>query len=108
MTRLLASGISKTFVSARGDVEALRNVSFEVGAHEFVSIVGPSGCGKTTLLKVIAGLQEPSRGRVELLERSGARQACALVFQDHGLFPWRSVLDNVAFGLQLRGVDSDE
>jgi NitT/TauT family transport system ATP-binding protein len=108
LTRLLVSGISKTFASARGDVEALRNVSFEVGAHEFVSIVGPSGCGKTTLLKVIAGLQEPTRGRVELLERTEARQACALVFQDHGLFPWRSVLDNVAFGLQLRGVESDE
>jgi len=108
VTRLLARAVSKTFTSARGDVEALRNVSFEVGQHEFVSIVGPSGCGKTTLLKVIAGLAEASKGRIELMDRSEARQACALVFQDHGLLPWKSVLKNVAFGLELRGVALEE
>lgn len=106
MTRLLARGISKTYSSARGDVEALRGVTFEVGRHEFVSIVGASGCGKTTLLKVIAGLVEASGGQVELLGRS-TRQPYALVFQDHGLLPWRSVLENVAFGLELRGVARD-
>ena len=108
MTALNVRNISCTFASPRGDVEALRNVTFGVGAHEFVSVVGPSGCGKTTLLKIIAGLQQQSRGTVEFLDRSGARQACALVFQDHGLFPWRSVVDNVAFGLEVRGLDGAE
>jgi NitT/TauT family transport system ATP-binding protein len=108
LTRLTARSISHTFTSARGNVEALRDVTFEIGQHEFVSIVGPSGCGKTTLLKIIAGLTKPTRGTVDLLERSEARQACALVFQDHGLLPWRSVFDNVAYGLQLRGVDLDD
>jgi NitT/TauT family transport system ATP-binding protein len=108
LSRLIARDVGQTYSSARGDVEALRNVSFEVGRHEFVSIVGPSGCGKTTLLKVIAGLMEPTRGRVDILERSGARQACGLVFQDHGLLPWRSVLENVGFGLQLGGMPREE
>lgn len=108
MTRLIARGISKTYSSARGDIEALRDVTFEVGRHEFVSIVGASGCGKTTLLKVIAGLVGATHGEVELLGQSDARQKCALVFQEHGLLPWRSVLENAAFGLELRGIERKE
>ena len=103
-----AKSVWKRYDAGRHKIDALKGIDLTVLRGEVVAVMGPSGCGKTTLLKVIAGLQEPSRGRVELLERSEARQACALVFQDHGLFPWRSVLDNVAFGLQLRGVDSGE
>lgn len=84
---------------------ALDDVSFAAEGHEFVSIVGPSGCGKTTLLKCVAGLMKPSAGRVSI---SGAhdngRPVSAMVFQDHGLFPWMTVLDNVAFGLRMSGV----
>ncbi len=92
-----------------GPVEALQEVTFSVQEREFVSIVGPSGCGKTTLLKILAGLVEPTSGR---MVKSGApadrRPHSALVFQDHGLFPWMKVRDNVAFGLQMYGVPANE
>jgi NitT/TauT family transport system ATP-binding protein len=83
----------------------LEDITFRVEDHEFVSIVGPSGCGKTTLLKLVAGLDRPTSGRVAIsgLAANG-RPESAFVFQDHGLFPWMNVLDNVAFGLEMHGV----
>jgi NitT/TauT family transport system ATP-binding protein len=79
-------------------------VSFDVAEQEFVSIVGPSGCGKTTLLKIIAGLLEPTAGRIVFHDEvDRGRPRSALVFQEHGLFPWMTVLDNVAFGLKMQG-----
>jgi NitT/TauT family transport system ATP-binding protein len=101
--------VSRSFKARGRTVAALEGVSFGVEAREFVSIVGPSGCGKTTLLKVVAGLLAPTSGRVEQRSaESGDRPATALVFQDHGLFPWMSVVDNVAFGLETRGVGRAE
>jgi NitT/TauT family transport system ATP-binding protein len=86
-------------------VRALEDVSLDAAPGEFVSIVGPSGCGKTTLLKLVAGLLTPSAGTVELRGGpDGRRPRPALVFQDHGLFPWLTVRDNVAFGLEMQGV----
>jgi len=82
----------------------LADVTFGVAENEFVGIVGPSGCGKTTLLKIIAGLLHPTSGRVVTTGApENGRPASALVFQDHGLFPWMTVLDNVAFGLEMHG-----
>jgi NitT/TauT family transport system ATP-binding protein len=75
---------------------ALHDVSLSVEPHEFVCLIGPSGCGKTTLLKLIAGLEEPSAGRVV---RSGE---IAMAFQNGALFPWLSVFENVALGLRSR------
>lgn len=99
--------ISKTFSSVQGDTLALRDVNFEVNDHEFVCIVGPSGCGKTTLLKLVAGLIQPSAGQIEFDPSSNSDQPrSAMVFQDTGLFPWMTVLDNVAFGLDMRGVSA--
>ena len=98
-------GIRQRFVSRNGEVEALAGVSFSTRPDEFVCIVGPSGCGKTTLLKIIGGLLPPTAGEVVFRGvpgRTGLRPA--LVFQEHGVFPWMSVLDNVAFGLEVRGV----
>lgn len=91
--------ISKEFVTQNQRIEALHDVTFSVRGGEFVCIVGPSGCGKTTLLKIIAGLISPTRGRVQPSPNPNA-----MVFQDQGLFPWMNVLDNVAFGLEMRGV----
>jgi NitT/TauT family transport system ATP-binding protein len=94
-----------TFESRNGGVvSALDDVTFDARPQEFLCVVGPSGCGKTTLLKLIAGLRRPTRGRIVLQPgRSSAEPRAVLVFQEHELFPWMTVLDNVAFGLETRG-----
>ncbi|MBN1314244.1 MAG: ABC transporter ATP-binding protein [Anaerolineales bacterium] len=97
--------LSKVYQTRNGPVHALENATFKAGEQEFLCLVGPSGCGKTTLLKLIAGLLEPTSGRIVFhAVPSGNRPRSALVFQDHGLFPWMTVLDNVAFGLEMRGM----
>jgi NitT/TauT family transport system ATP-binding protein len=101
---LVCQSITKTYPSRAGGVSALANVSFAVGAEEFLCIVGPSGCGKSTLLKILAGLAEPTSGRLIWGETPAGQPRNALVFQEHGLFPWMTVVDNVAFGLEMQGV----
>ena len=101
--------LSKAYQTRNGVVLALEDVSFSAGEREFVCIVGPSGCGKTTLLKLIAGLLEPTSGRIIFsAEPTDGRLRSALVFQEHGLFPWMTVLDNVAFGLEMQGMGQQE
>ncbi len=101
--------ISKAYPTPHGAVPALEDVTFSVAEQEFVCIVGPSGCGKTTLLKIIAGLLQPTAGRIVFgAEPVDGRPRNAMVFQEHGLFPWMTVLDNVAFGLETRGVGRGE
>ncbi|HEX7589294.1 MAG TPA: ABC transporter ATP-binding protein [Anaerolineae bacterium] len=103
------SRLSKEFKSRNGRVLALDGVTFEMHQREFVCVVGPSGCGKTTLLRIIAGLVEPTAGVVSFDSVSPVdRLRTALVFQEHGLFPWMSVIDNVAFGLEMHGVTKKE
>ena len=86
----------------------MQNVSLDVKTNEFVSILGHSGCGKTTLLNLIAGFEKPSSGRIECagkeVKEPGAERA--MVFQDYALFPWLTVRDNIAFGLNLKKMDS--
>lgn len=101
--------LTKKFPTRNGAISALENVTFRADKEEFLCIAGPSGCGKTTLLKLIAGLTRPTSGEIEFESPSpDDRPHAALVFQDHGLFPWKSVLDNVAFGLEMFGVPRDE
>ncbi len=101
--------LSKSYAGRNGAVEALRNITLTLPAGEFVCIVGPSGWGKTTLLKLIAGLLQPSSGCLRFGSRNGnARPHSALVFQEHGVFPWMTVLDNVAFGLEIQGMGRRE
>jgi NitT/TauT family transport system ATP-binding protein len=96
--------LSKTFTSRNGAVTALQAVDILVNEEEFVCIVGPSGCGKTTLLKIIAGLVQPSSGEILYSEQPCNGQLhTAMVFQEQGLFPWMTVQDNVAFGLETQG-----
>ena len=89
----------------KGLIAALDHVSLSVAGGEFLCIVGPSGCGKTTLLKLIAGLLIPKSGTVTFDGQLNNHELrTAMVFQEHGLYPWMSVLDNVVLGLRLRGV----
>ncbi|WP_300584055.1 ABC transporter ATP-binding protein [Marivita sp.] len=101
-----ARNISKNY----GDVEALRNMSLEFPRGQLTSLLGPSGCGKTTLLKIIAGLLKPTSGEVEVNGKkvTGPGPDRAFVFQDFALLPWATVLRNVAFGLEMRGVATSE
>ena len=113
--RLAPSGVDNA-VSVRnvtknyGDVEALKNLSLDFPRGELTSLLGPSGCGKTTLLKIIAGLLEPTSGEVEVNGKAvtGPGPDRAFVFQDFALLPWASVIRNVAFGLEMRGVAKSE
>jgi NitT/TauT family transport system ATP-binding protein len=103
------TGLSMAFDGPDGPIEALAPLDLEVADREFVCIVGPSGCGKSTLLRLLAGILEPTSGSVRFSEpERGGRPPTAMVFQDHGLFPWMDVLDNVAFGLESAGVPRAE
>ncbi len=104
--QLICQHVTKSFEAHGATVEALADVTFTVQEHEFVCMVGPSGCGKTTLLKIIAGLLPPTSGQIVIGSTpTGSGPRPAMVFQEHGLFPWMTLLDNVAFGLKMQGID---
>jgi NitT/TauT family transport system ATP-binding protein len=95
--------LSKEYGAGANRTVALAGVSLMARGAEFLSIVGPSGCGKTTLLKIIAGLIEPTSGRISFdVASTPDKLRTSLVFQDHGLLPWYDVLENVALGLQFQ------
>ncbi|GAA1738728.1 ABC transporter ATP-binding protein [Luedemannella helvata] len=89
-------------------VTALEGVDLDVMDGEFVCLVGPSGCGKSTLLRMIANLHRPTSGLVEIETQRPVPWPTAMVFQDYGIFPWKTVEQNVAFGLRPRGVGKEE
>jgi NitT/TauT family transport system ATP-binding protein len=99
------TGVSRTFRTRRGDVEALRAIDLTVAAGEFLAVIGRSGCGKSTLLRLVAGLLRPSEGRVSIGGTPVARprRDVALMFQRPALLPWRSVLTNVLLPLEIHG-----
>lgn len=110
MSALKVENVSKIFpaINRSHAVQALQDISLEVKTNEFVSILGHSGCGKTTLLNLIAGFEKPTSGRIECagkeVKEPGAERA--MVFQDYALFPWLTVRDNIAFGLNIKGIDA--
>ena len=95
---------------AEVEVLALDDINLQIHDGEFVSIVGPSGCGKTTLLRIIHGLVSADAGQVRIDGKviTEPSPSCGFVFQNFGLYPWRSVVDNVAFGLELQKVSREE
>ena len=102
---IVISHVTKRYVMAqRGELLALRDVSFEAGRGEFISIVGPSGCGKSTLLYIVAGLLEASGGSVTVDGKpiDGPSPDRGVVLQNFSIFPWRRVADNVVYGPQMR------
>ncbi len=108
--KLELRGVTKVYKSEGGEIKALEGINLEVKPGEFLCIIGPSGCGKTTLLRLIAGLEHPTSGEIILDGREvrGPSSDRGMVFQEFSLFPWRTVLRNVEFGLQMRGIKKKE
>lgn len=111
MGRLTVTNVSRTFKKENGvPIGALDYVNLEIKDKEFVCFIGPSGCGKTTLLRIIAGLDKPTSGEI-LLDGTKITVPDAkrgMVFQEYSLFPWRTVIDNIAFGPQMQGKTGKE
>jgi len=111
MGNVKISDITRRFTRDDGEsVLAIDNVNLSIDDDEFISFVGPSGCGKTTLLRIIAGLDQSSTGEV-MVDGSrilGPGPKVGMVFQEYSLFPWRTVLDNIAFGLEMRGISKQD
>jgi NitT/TauT family transport system ATP-binding protein len=103
---LVVDNIVVRFETAEGPIVAVDDVSFKIRPGEFVSVIGPSGCGKSTLFNVIGGLLGHHQGTVSVAGEtiSGPHQSIGMVFQEESTFPWRTVIDNVAFPLELVGM----
>ncbi len=103
-TKIRITALSKTFGAAGTGVRALEGIDLTVRENEFLALVGASGCGKSTLLRILAGLEAPSAGEVQVDERpvTGPGADRAVVFQDYSLFPWLTVLENIRFCRGLR------
>jgi len=106
MSEIVFSGVGRMFRRDGREVPALDGIDLTVGEREFVAIVGPSGCGKTTCLRMVAGLEFPSQGEVKVggavVRAPGPDRA--VVFQQFALFPWKTVAENIEFGLKSKGV----
>jgi NitT/TauT family transport system ATP-binding protein len=108
--KICLRGLRKRFEVKGRPFEALSGIDLDIEPGEFFCIVGPSGCGKTTLLRILAGLETYTAGRIELAQDAKGKPATpdrpmnAMVFQEQSIFPWMNVRDNVAFGLKARGI----
>ncbi len=107
---LTIDGVEKSFVHDGQDVKVLDNINLQVEKGSFVSIVGPSGCGKSTLLYLIAGLEKTDIGEIKVADKKVNKPGPerVVVFQESGLFPWLTVLENVTYGLQLKKMSKEE
>ncbi len=110
MALLEIKGVSKQFIADGKEMVALQDIDLQIEDNEFICFIGPSGCGKTTLLRIVAGLEEATDGTVTLdgdpIKGPGPERG--MVFQEYSLFPWRTVIDNTVFGLELKGIPSAE
>ncbi|TKJ42548.1 nitrate ABC transporter ATP-binding protein [candidate division LCP-89 bacterium B3_LCP] len=111
MKEFSISSVSKLFTASPDrEVIALDGIDLKIRAEEFVCILGPTGCGKTTLLRIIAGLENPTSGQIlqDGESVSHAHEFCTLVFQQYSLFPWLNVHENVSFPMEMKGVSRQE
>ena len=110
MANIVFDGVQKKFVQGGREFLAVGDTNFTIADKEFVAIVGPSGCGKTTCLRMVAGFESPTKGEIrvggEVVSAPGPDRA--VVFQQFALFPWKTVLDNVTFGLKAKGLGEKE
>ncbi len=111
MSSIVCQKVGKIWDSAYGlSVEALRDIDFRASSGEFIALLGPSGCGKSTLLELIAGLEVATQGEIAIdgVKVIKPDPKAVMLFQEHSLFPWLTVFDNVAFGLKMKGVAAPE
>jgi NitT/TauT family transport system ATP-binding protein len=108
--KVTVTDFSLSYDSLEGPVEAVCDASIRVDPGEFVSIIGPSGCGKSTLLNAVAGFLKPTRGQVAVDGEpvAGPSADRGMVFQQYSLFPWKTVRQNVEFGLKMKGIDASK
>ncbi len=107
--KIIAEHIWKTFPTPKGEIHAIKDFNLTVEEGRFVSIVGPSGCGKSTFLRILAGLVPATSGNLEIIPGDDpSKPLNNVVFQEYAIFPWKTVLDNVAFGLEMRGISRKE
>lgn len=100
--------LNRTFETNAGPVVAIQNIELDLHQGEFLAIVGPSGCGKTTLLRIIAGLETPTSGMIEIAGSPDNPPVNSLVFQGRSVFPWMTVEQNAAYGLSIQRIDKNE
>ncbi|MCX9012875.1 MAG: ABC transporter ATP-binding protein [Candidatus Methanoperedens sp.] len=108
--KIVINGLTKFFSNNGHSMHVLDMINLDVKEGEFFCLLGPSGCGKSTLLNIMAGFEKPTAGIVLIggKEIKTPNPRYITVFQDYGLFPWRTVLENVEFGLEIKGIDSSE
>jgi len=106
--KIKINGLSKQFKVKDKNVIAFQNINLSINEGEFWCFVGPSGCGKTTLLRVLADLEVPSSGSLEIMHNDINKPLNSMIFQEHALFPWMTVWDNIAYGLKNRNVPKNE
>jgi NitT/TauT family transport system ATP-binding protein len=103
--KISARNVSKVYPTIEGPMVAIEEFSLDVADGEFVCVVGPSGCGKSTFLRMLAGLDGSSSGTIDITPGAEpGKPLNSVVFQEYAIFPWKTVIDNVAFGLQMRGI----
>ena len=107
---LRAEGITKHYTTSEGTITAVDSVSLDVAPGEFLAVIGPSGCGKSTLFNIIGGLVDGYEGRVSVADETvaGPHASIGMVFQEESTFPWRTVVENVAFPLEIARVSRAE
>ncbi|MGZ7117153.1 MAG: ABC transporter ATP-binding protein [Methanobacterium sp.] len=110
MSKIAINNVSKIFENKGTEFKSLDDINLEINEGEFLCILGPSGCGKSTVLRLIAGLDKATSGKVLMDDEVivGPDYKRGMVFQEYSLFPWRSVIDNVAFPLEMQGMTQEE
>ncbi|MCK9171204.1 MAG: ABC transporter ATP-binding protein, partial [Treponema sp.] len=109
-SKIIAAHIDKVYKSGKKEIKAIDDVTIDIQDNDFVCIVGPSGCGKSTILRMLAGLDFPTKGQIIMDDRNitGPGPDRGMVFQTYTLFPWMSVEDNIKFGLLIKKMPKEE